>query len=133
MRVATGNPKFRELVEQLAGDLRGLADVLIRLPPASREGLEQLMSSLFDVGEDLSMLQSELTKTLIINHGDNPGLFRDYSDRRGLALWMVIGALQTAGDAHADLALALEQLLPRRYWLAMMAGLDRDGPDILDQ
>ena len=59
----------------------------------------------------------------VVEHGDLP-LGEERLDLRGLALWMLLGALQTTGDAHQDLALALEQLLPRRYWRQALEGAD---------
>jgi hypothetical protein len=61
---------------------------------------------------DFEILKIEVAKGLVINDGTTSGLFCRYNDRRGLALWMLTGALQTAGDAHQNVALALEQLMP---------------------
>ena len=122
MHLSEENSAIRELLHQLATDLRVLADGLTRLTPGSREWLEQVMGDLFDIGEDARMLKSEVAKGLVINDGATSGLFRRYSNRRGLAFWMFGGALQTLGNAHEDLALALEQLMPARYWREMLKG-----------
>ena len=113
------NPAIRDLLHQIAADLRLLADGLTRVPAGSPEWLEQAMRGLFDVGEDFDLLKREVAAGLVINDGTTSGLFRRYNDRRGLALWMLTWALQTAGDAHRNVALALEQLMPRRYLRVM--------------
>ena len=121
-------PSITDLASQLATDLRGFADRLIEPSLGSPDWIPPVIGDLCQLGEDFSLLQSEIRNHLVVNDTVGSGLFRRFNDRRGLDLWMLTFALGIVGEALQDLALALEQLMPRRYWRTLARGLDPNNP-----
>ena len=124
-RLEEGPRGVRELVDQLAADLHVFANRLTESSLGSPAWIPSVIGDLCQLGEDFRILRGEVAQHLVINDGVGPRLFRQFSDRRGLDLWMLTVALATTGGALEDLALALEQLPPRRHWRALT---DSRGP-----